>query len=74
MNPEERSRDSHKELPRDEATVSLKGEAGAEVGRNLMRLSLGLVALEDLGPGYLRTDSGYGIRIEPDTILLDEIA
>lgn len=56
-----------------QGTVSMEGDAGAQVARNLQRVALGLVSIDDLGPGYTRTPQGVGLRIEEGTFPLDDL-
>jgi hypothetical protein len=51
----------------------MEGDAGAQVARNLQRVALGLVSIDDLGPGYTRTPQGVGLRIEEGTFPLDDL-
>jgi hypothetical protein len=51
----------------------MEGDAGAQVARNLQRVALGLLSIDDLGPGYTRTPQGVGLRIEEGTFPLDDL-
>jgi hypothetical protein len=65
-----RRRADHGE-PDAAATVSLEGDAGEEVGRNLVRLKLGLVSLQSVGPAYFRGPHGFGVRVDADIVPVD---
>ena len=56
-----------------QGTVSMEGDAGAKVAKNLQRIALGLVSIDDLGPGYTRTPQGIGLRVEEGTFPLNEL-
>jgi hypothetical protein len=57
----------HRELE----TVSLLGEQGREVGRNLFRLSAGLVTIAELSPAYsILEDGALHTRVDAETAAL----
>jgi hypothetical protein len=53
--------------------LSMRGEAGAEVARNIQRIALGLVSIDDLGPGYARSEHGLVIDVAPETFPLEQV-
>jgi hypothetical protein len=57
----------------DSLGLDMRGASGDEVGRNLMRLHLGLISLGDLGPNYVNTSGKLGLRIDPATFPLSEV-